>query len=246
MLRARGFLISLLLLLAVSARAAHALRFYIKDRERMCFYVSARHRERLQGEATLENGKGTARLNVEIATEDGHVLFDRHDSKIGVFSVVTPPAPHAAAGGGYGEDPDDYDPEGGYQPHDIERKYKACVLLTVDPDPALRGRVQRAVVFRLHAADRGGNANSHPDGKHADGEKVDSVAFSLDAMLSQLHGMSQDLTSLQSREHTLVEHNKSTAQRLAQFTVISMIVLVATASFQYRHYKSFFTAKKLC
>jgi emp24/gp25L/p24 family/GOLD len=240
----RRNLTAIVLLTAICTHVAHGLRFYIKDRERICFYVPARYQERLQGEATLENGKGTARLNVEITTEDGHVLFDRHDAKIGAFSVVTPPSQNQHAPvNAYNDNVEDYDD--GYQPHDAERKYKACLLLTVDPDPALQTRVQRAVTFKLRPADRGDSITG-PGGKHADSEKVDTMAFALDAMLSQLHGMSQDLSDLQARERSLVTHNQSTATRLSQFTIISLVVLVATASFQYSHYKSFFTSKKLC
>jgi emp24/gp25L/p24 family/GOLD len=78
------------------------LRFYMKDRERACFSVSARPGTLLAGDAVLENGLGSgARLALEVTAAAGHAhastpLYEAHDAVIGKFSVHTP------RGGGYG------------------------------------------------------------------------------------------------------------------------------------------------
>lgn len=230
----------------------------------MCFYISARHEERLDGEVVLENGKGDAKVSIEVTSTDGAILFERHASEIGKFSVVTPPSkyapsyPRGGRGGhgqnnpGSGQDDDhelDYDEwgddyEDGYEHYDSEEKYKACVVLTVDRNPDLHNRVQRAVTFRLHPANRSDRRVGVS--RAAKTANVDSIAFSLDNIMRQMNGMVSDLAILQQREKKLVKQNRDTAGRLAKLTIVSLAVLILTAGFQFSHYRSFFASKKLC
>lgn len=228
---------SLWLLALILFPAAQAVRFYLVDRERACFFITAPQQSLIRGEAIIENGPGAAKLFVEIS-HGTRMIYERHASDIGKFSILSLPAKDTVPEGAF-EDVDDEDY--GYQP---EAKYKACVLLTVEPGPETQRRVKRAVRFTLDVPvvddyKRTGSGKL----QH---EHVDTASKALNDMLAQLHGMVTDLTALQGRERKLVARNERTASRLGRLTILSIVVLFATASFQYGHYRQYFKAKKLC
>lgn len=214
------------------------LRFYLIDRERACFFISAPQQSLIRGEATLENGPGSAKIFVEIS-HGSRMIYERHDSQIGKFSAMSLPAQDTTMEKpAYAEDNQE---DLGYQHEAI---YKACVLLTAEQGPELHHRVKRAVTFKLNVPM--GADDENPTKGNVRAEHVDSASQALKDMLNHLHGMVTDLTALQSRERKLVARNERTASHLGQLTIVSILVLLATSSFQFANYKQYFKSKKLC
>jgi emp24/gp25L/p24 family/GOLD len=242
---AQRLLPGLLLFFVLQHAPARGLRFFLRNRERACFGVSARPGALLNGYAAVENGRGAAALALEIATADKKVFFDRHESVLGTFSVKTPSEPGAKAADWGDESVDEDDAE--LARYGTEQKYDACLMLTVDQNaPADAVDARRAIVFRLYPAERGETGDADVGGAAVKGETVDKVASALKAMFHEMQGMMRDLQRLQRREKTLVDSQARTARVLAQATVLSIIVLLLTSLFQFSHYKAYFTSKKLC
>jgi hypothetical protein len=235
-------LLLLVVLAAARARPAAGLRFFLAARERACFGVSARAGGLLRGFVALENGKGSAKVALEIAGPDNAVIYERHDAAIGSFSVTTPGAAGKDADDGDWDDDDEA--VGGL--YGMEKKYKACLVLTMEQQPDPTVLVRRAVVFRLYAAERGEDGAAASGGGAVSDKKVDDMAGALKTMMGEMQAMVGDLSTLQRRESGLVRKQDENARRLGQLTALSIAVLVLTSVFQYSHYKAFFTSKKLC
>lgn len=238
--------LALLSLAAALLSPSAALRFFLRDRERACFSVWARAGETLHGYAAVENGRGAAALAVEIAAPDRSVFFERHQALLGAFSARTP----ALAGGppaandwdAYDDDDEDLAEDGRYGG---EKKYEACLMLTVQQGSGAPTDARRAVNFRLHPAGRADGEGSGGDAA-VKSETVDGVAGALKGMFHEMQGMMRDLQRLQRREKKLLKRQDTCARVLRNATLISILILLATSGFQYSHYLSYFTSKKLC
>lgn len=223
---------------------ASALRFFLRDRERACFSVSARPGGALRGYAAVENGRGSAKVALEIAAPDRSVFFDRHTATLGAFSVLTPASPDARGA----DDWDAYDDEDEAEAarYGAEAKYEACLTLTVEAGSGAPADARRAVTFRLYAAGHGEDGAEATGGGAVKDETVGNVSGALKTMFHEMQAMMRDLQRLQRREKKLVKRQSRTARVLWQSTALSIVVLCVISAFQYSHYKSYFTSKKLC
>lgn len=218
-----------------------ALRFYLHDQARRCFRFEAPYDARVLGHASIANGKGYAEVNIDIRDKRGHIVYQSRitNPNQASFSLKTPKFDPA----NIEHIPEEEEEEAyHYDPRDIEGWFDVCLTLYVRRT-SHDVHSKRAISFWIRPQE------FHPEVEgitnQASDSQVHSIAHSLQQMQDVLKTMVTDIVTLQQRERRLVDHSHATAQRLIVLAVVSLVILVVTAIFQYMHFKSYFKSKKL-
>lgn len=223
-------LITLLLYLPLTP----ALRFYLHDRERLCFKFQASYAARIIGTASVANGPGSAELSLDVLDPSNKSVFSsrRGSSSDAKFAFRTPD--HYT---GVAPEPDD---DYRYEEYDLDATYTACLVLAFDEARHAAG-AKRAVEFWIRP-EKSPRFASEPRAKEG---TIVSVNSALEDMQETLRDIVVDLAELQQRERRLVKRTEMTSGRLLLFALLSLVVLMGTSVFQFMHFKTYFKSKKL-
>ncbi|CDF33795.1 unnamed protein product [Chondrus crispus] len=224
-----------IVLLALHVLSARALRFHLEDREKRCFTFSASHSIPIRGSVSVLNGVGEARLALTIRDSTARTVFEAVRGNKDTGSKFSFKVPYGGAAGredAYGYDEEDFD---------APTTFSACLLLTFD-DAVHRPGVKRAVQFAIDPQIEGGTT---VEDVPANEVGVVAVAKRMQLMERIMTGLAADLIALQQRERRLVARTEATGGRLLILSVVSYIILVAVATLQISHIKTFFKSKKL-
>lgn len=177
---------------------------------------------------------GEVRLALTVKDSAGSTLLDTTRGNADKGAKFSFAAPNSYRAG---------DVEDAYEYDDFEPSgtLSACLILTFD-DAVHRPGVKRAVLFSIQPQSKLGVDTEGPPAKEGG---VMAVARQMEQMEGTLNDMVGDLVALQQRERRLVKKTEATGGRLLVLSVVSYIILVAVATTQIQHYRSFFKAKKL-
>lgn len=120
--------------------------------------------------------------------------------------------------------------------------FDACLVLSFEQRGTYREGAKRAVEFWIRADGRGAIPVNQPRAKEGAMGKVNAA---LEDMQTSLTRIVADLSALQQRERRLVRRTTVTASRLVIFAVLSLLVIVATSTLQFLHFRTYFKSKKL-
>lgn len=206
------------------------------DRERRCFKFDAPYASRVIGAASIANGKGAAAvLSFDVRTLSRKIVFEsrRDGQQNEKFAFLTP---HYSDG-----HPPRIDDDYGYGDEEMNAQFEACLVLNFHEMHHVEN-ARRSVEFWI----RPDSSTIHSIGERRAAEtSMETMISVLEDMQYTLKGMVGDLAALQQRERRLVSTTELTGSRLLQFAAVSIAVLLITSTLQFRHFKTYFKAKKL-
>lgn len=208
----------------------------MQDRQRRCFQFEAAYSTRIIGVASVANGKGDAKLQFDVKSNTGKVIYSSDRGSTGKgdkFSFNTPK---------YNSNNDVYDDEYyDYDEEELSAKYDVCLFLTFHATQHVAD-AKRSIEFWIRPESEMATLGEVPNAREHD---LSALSVSMRDIQHSLKTMTGDLASLQQRERRLAKRIAFTAHRLTLMATLSILVLVATAVLQVMHFKTFFKSKKL-